>query len=111
MKPDDEALDGMVEIFSDNSAKSTAISVADIKAHPERLRDYLSGRKSRTKGTEAAHKKHGTPDDRELIKQAVRDKYARMRQANPTALVAALHAAIALQFGVTQRTIRRYLKK
>lgn len=85
--------------------------VPDLQAE----KDAASGARSRVKGTESSHELYGTPEERAEIKQAVRDKYERMKAASTATCkkitVTALHAALAIQFNCSQRTIRRYLKE
>lgn len=59
MKPTDLVPDGFEEIFTDQSAKCTAISVADIRAHPERLRLYQMGKTKQAQGIRLNEDLHG----------------------------------------------------
>jgi hypothetical protein len=103
MKPDDKMFDGMEEIFTDVSSESTARSYEDINAHPERLRIYHLGKNSQA----ANEKKKAITAE---IKAEVRAQFAEMCAHDPNRRVANMHAVLAAQYDVKQRSIRRYLK-
>jgi hypothetical protein len=73
------------------------------------LRTVEIGKKQIESGKKTPHAGL-TPQQWEALKDAVRHLYRELRTKLPDAKVGGLHALLALQFKVTQRTIRNYLK-
>lgn len=64
MKPAPNLFDGMEEIFTDHGAESTARSVTDIKAHPERLKAYRTGKAVQDGGRKGHEQTYGTAEEK-----------------------------------------------
>jgi hypothetical protein len=90
---------------------SQSLEKMERAVHEEKDSMVKSGVRSKAGGIKASHELYGTPEEREVVRQAYRDKFESMRKHNPHVAVSAIHAAMALQFNCTQRTIRRYLRK